>query len=77
MSKKTDYKQLLKREQEKNKVLSDKLTNFFIPRLKMAEAVMIGVIYDEVDIDKLKSEYFKNNPDLREVKNESENANIK
>lgn len=72
MSKKTDYKKLWRKEQEKNKTLSDKIVNYFIPRLKNAEAVLLGIVYDEVDIEKLKKDYFANNPDLRENKETTE-----
>lgn len=65
MSKKTDYKKLWRNEQEKNKTLSDKIVNYFIPRLKNAEAVLLGIVYEEVDIEKLRKDYFANNPDLR------------
>lgn len=77
MSKKTDYKKLWRNEQERNQVLSDKITNYFIPRLKNAEAVLIGIVYEEVDIEKLRKDYFATNPDLRKVKDKTVETNKK
>lgn len=83
MSKKTDYKKLWRKEQEKNKFLSEKITTYFVPRLKNAEAVLLGIVYDEVDIEKLKKDYFANNPDLRketpkvEASKKGKDANLK
>lgn len=70
MSKKTDYKGLWRKEQDNNKILTDQINNNLIPRLRRAEMVLYGIVFDEVDIPKMKEEYFKNNPEAKKLYDE-------
>lgn len=62
MSKKTDYKKLWREEQKKYIALNNEVQNNLIPRLLRAEKVLIGIVYDEVDVEEMKKHYFENNP---------------
>lgn len=77
MSKRTDYKGLWRKEQEKNRVLTEQINFNLIPRLKRAELVLYGIVFDEVDIEKMKEEYFKNNPNAKKQHDEMVEANKK
>ena len=64
---KTDYKKKWRKEQDQNKILTDHINNNLITRLRRAELVLYGIVFDEVDIPLMKEEYFKSNPEAKKL----------